>query len=315
KEELDKIRIFCGKMNFDPVILPNLPQYEREIFNLLQDNSLYILLDNILSSPGKRESVYNEYQFNIKPATDNQPYYSQFLLWKSIPLLADLFGNQSVAFFEVGYLLLYITFIQIIILAFLFIIVPLFRIGFKGGNKIRTLLYFSGLGFGYMFIEIILIQRFTLYFGNVIYAAASVVCLMLVSSGIGSFVSQKINLNTRSMVIILTVIISSLIIYTVFLSGILKLTIGYELNSKILLAILVIAPPAFFMGMPFPLGLRSLSLNDEIQIPWAWGINGMFSVIASVLAMIIAIELGFIWVMVFAIAAYSMSLSIYFRNA
>lgn len=315
KEELDKIRVFCGRMNFDPVILPNLPQYEREIFNLLQDNSFYVLIDKILSSPEKRESVYNDYQFNVKPATDNQPYYSQFLLWKSIPLLADLFGNQSVAFFEVGYLLLYITFIQIIILAFLFIIVPLFKIGFKGGNKFRTLIYFSGLGLGYMFIEIILIQRFTLYFGNVIYAAASVVCLMLVSSGIGSFVSQKINLNTRSLIIILSIIIASLTIYTLFLSYLLKLTIGYELTTKIFLSTLIIAPPAFFMGMPFPLGLRSLALKNEIQIPWAWGINGMFSVIASVLAMIIAIEIGFVWVMVFAIGAYSMSLSIYFRNA
>lgn len=310
KEELDKIRVFCGRMNFDPVILPNLPQYEREIFNLLQDNSFYVLIDKILSSPEKRESVYNDYQFNVKPATDNQPYYSQFLMWKSIPLLADLFGNQSVAFFEVGYLLLYITFIQIIILAFLFIIVPLFKIGFKGGNKIRTLIYFSGLGLGYMFIEIILIQRFTLYFGNVIYAAASVVCLMLVSSGIGSFVSQKINLNTRSLIIILSIIIASLTIYTLFLSYLLKLTIGYELTTKIFLSTLIIAPPAFFMGMPFPLGLRSLALKNEMQIPWAWGINGMFSVIASVLAMIIAIEIGFVWVMVFAIAAYSLSLSI-----
>jgi hypothetical protein len=210
QEEIESVRKFCNEMNIDPAILPAIHQEERERFNQLQDNSLYVLIDRILSSREEREKVYNEYPFNIRPATDNQPYYSQFLMWNSIPLLAELFGDQSVAFFEVGYLILYITFAQIVLLALLLIIVPLFKLGFKGGNKVRTLFYFSGLGIGYMFIEIILIQRFTLYFGNVIYAASAVVCLMLVSSGIGSFVSQRIKIKSKYFIVILSVIIFSL---------------------------------------------------------------------------------------------------------
>jgi hypothetical protein len=99
-------------------------------------------------------------------------------------------------------------------------------------------------------------------------------------------------------------------VYTLFLSDILKMTIGNDLTVKIIISALIIAPPAFFMGMPFPLGLRLLSSNSETsaQIPWAWGINGMFSVVATVLVTIVAIELGFVWVMLFAIAAYSLSL-------
>lgn len=310
-EEIESIRKICGEMNFDPVILPGLQQEERERFNQLQDPSLYILIDQLLATQEERERVYDQYQFNIIPATDNQPYYSQFLKWGSIPVLAELFGDQSVAFFEVGYLILYITFAQIVLLALLLIIVPLFKLGFKGGKKLNTLVYFSGLGLGYMFIEIILIQRFTLYFGNVIYAAAAVVCLMLVSSGIGSFVSQKIKIQSKYFIVILSVIIFSLMIYTIFLSDILKMTIGNSLFIKAIISALIIAPPAFFMGMPFPLGLRLLSSgSSELsnQIPWAWGINGVFSVIATVFATIVAIELGFVWVMLFAIAAYSLSL-------
>lgn len=310
QKEIESVRMFCTEMNFDPIILPGIHQDERERFNQFQDGSLYVLLDRILSSQEEREKVYNEYPFNIRPATDNQPYYSQFLMWKSIPLLAELFGDQSVAFFEVGYLILYITFAQIVLLALLLIVVPLFKLGFKGGNKVRTLFYFSGLGIGYMFIEIILIQRFTLYFGNVIYAAAAVVCLMLVSSGIGSFVSQRIKIQSKYFIVIISVIIFSLLIYTIFLSDILKMTIGSGLSIKIVISALIIAPTAFFMGMPFPLGLRLLSSNSETlaHIPWAWGINGMFSVVATVLVTIVAIELGFVWVMIFAIAAYSLSL-------
>ena len=308
--EIESVRIFCTEMNFDPIILPGITQEERERFNQLQDGSLYVLIDRLLSSQEEREKVYNEYHFNIRPATDNQPYYSQFLMWKSIQLLAELFGDQSVAFFEVGYIILYITLAQIVLLALLLIVVPLFKLGFRGGNKIRTLFYFSGLGIGYMFIEIILIQRFTLYFGNVIYAAAAVVCLMLVSSGLGSFVSQRIKTKNKSFILVLSFIIFSLMVYTLFLSDILKMTIGNDLTVKIIISALIITPPAFFMGMPFPLGLRLLSSNSETstQIPWAWGINGMFSVVATVLVTIVAIELGFVWVMLFAIAAYSLSL-------
>ena len=291
-------------MNFDPVLLPGIEEYEREKFNRLQDNSLYSMLDKILLSKEEREKLYTEYPFNIKPATDNQPYFSQFLEWSTIPLLAELFGNQSVPFFEVGYLLMYLTFIQITILAVILIIVPLFKIGFKSDGKLKTLLYFSGLGLGYMLIEIILIQRFTLYFGNVIYAAALVVCLMLVSSGFGSLVSQKITPKPYRIFLIVSFIIISFIIYALFLSGWLRTTIGFSLTAKIILSFIWIAPPAFFMGMPFPLGLKMLLFSNEYQIPWAWGINGVFSVVSAVLAIIIAVELGFVWVMLSAIGAY-----------
>ena len=307
--EIDSIRSFCERMNFDPVLLPGITESEKEKFNILQDKSLYSMLDRILQSKEERVRLFSEYPFNIKPATDDQPYFSQFLQWRTIPLLADLFGNQSVPFFEVGYLILYLTFFQITILAIILIIIPLFKLGFKGGRKFQTLAYFSGLGLGYMFIEIILIQRFTLYFGNVIYAAALVVCLMLVSSGFGSLVSQKITPKPYRIIFIIIFILVSLMIYTLFLSGWLKTTIGFTLTVKIILSFLLIAPPAFFMGMPFPLGLKLISSSNDSLVPWAWGINGVFSVISVVLATIIAIELGFIWVIVLAMGSYFLALT------
>jgi hypothetical protein len=315
EEEIKIIREFCNKMNFDPVILPGIKADEREKYNKLQDKSIYSSLDRILASPEEREKLYSEYPFNIKPAVDDKPYFSQFLKWKSISQLSEFFGNQSVPFFEVGYILLYLTFIQIVIFALILIILPLVKIGLKGGRKSWALVYFSGLGTGYMFIEIIFIQRFTLYFGNVIYAAAAVVSLMLISSGFGSLVSQKLQAKSNRLVGIIFIIIISLIIYAIFLSSLLKTTIVFTLPIKIIFTTLLIAPPTFFMGMPFPLGLRLLSERNDSQIPWAWGINGLFSVISVVLATIIAIELGFIWVMICAAAAYGLSLSVNLKRS
>jgi spermidine synthase len=318
-EEVEKIRSFCVNMNFDPVILPGVKQEERERFNKLQDDSFYRMIDKILSSKDERESVYSSYSFNIKPATDNQPYYSQFLQFKSIPLLAELFGSNAVPFFEVGYILLYLTFFQILFISLILIIIPLFKLGWKGENRIWTFLYFCGLGIGYMFIEIVLIQKFTLYFGNVIYSAAAVICLMLVSSGFGSWFSQNIYAKPSRIVGVISLIILSLLIYLFFLSPILKTTIAFTLTTKILFTTFLVAPPAFIMGMPFPLGLRLLSERSESaggeQVPWAWGINGLFSVISVVLATIIAIEFGFVWVMIFASIAYGLSLFVNLRKS
>jgi hypothetical protein len=90
------------------------------------------------------------------------------------------------------------------------------------------------------------------------------------------------------------------------------MTIIFSFPVKIIFTILLIVPPAFFMGMPFPLGLRLLASKNEPaereQLPWAWGINGVFSVTGAVSATIIAVEFGFIWVMVLAAAAYFITL-------
>lgn len=316
--DADTIRNFCKKMNFDPVLLPGIMPEERDYYNKLQDNSFYTLIDKLIHSESEREEVYNDYSFNIKPATDDQPYYSQFLQSKSLSQLSELFGNRNLPFIELGYVLLYVTIFQILLIAVILILTPLFKTGWKGENKTWTLIYFSGLGIGYMFIEIIFIQRFTLYFGNVIYASAAVICLMLLSSGFGSLLSQKFEARHSKLVGILMIIIISLVIYTLILSFLLKATIVFTLTTKIFFSTILIGPPAFLMGMPFPLGLRLLSSKNKSvetsQIPWAWGINGLMSVTSTALATIIAVELGFTWVMIFATLAYVISLMINFRS-
>lgn len=327
-EEIKVIREFCKKLNFDPVILPDIKADEREKFNRLQDKSLYLLIDRILASPEEREKVYSEYPFNIKPAVDDKPYFSQFIQWKSIPQIIELFGTGTAPFFEIGYVLLYVTFAQTVLLSIILIVLPLIKLGSKGGgppsliptsrdgraSKTWSLLYFSGLGLGYMFIEIIFIQQFTLYFGNVVYAAAAVVSLMLISSGVGSFISQRYSAINKNIAVVSGIIILLITFHLIFLSPLLKFTIGLSLGLKIFFSAVLIVPVAFSMGFPFPLGLRLVSQNNINHVPWAWGINGSVSVISVVLATIIAVELGFVWVMIFAVGAYSLALLVNLRS-
>jgi spermidine synthase len=307
QEESEQIREFCREMFFDPVILPDIKPGERSQFNQVQDEKFFDYIDEILS-PG-RNQLYTEYDFYLKPATDDKPFFSQFLRLNNIPHLSELFGTKSIPYFETGYVFALFTLIQVSIASIVIILLPLFKLGFKGKNKLKVLLYFSGIGIGYMAVEIVLIQRFILYFGNAIYSAAAVISSLLICSGIGSNFSSRINLKKNYPATILIIIAALLLLYTVLLTPVISETITFPLVAKYIFALAIIAPLSFLMGLPFPLGIRTLSAGNKEQIPWAWGINGSFSVISSTAAAIIAVELGFSWVMIIASAAYLLPLT------
>ncbi|MCK4664093.1 MAG: hypothetical protein KAT68_14590 [Bacteroidales bacterium] len=304
--DIKNIMDFCTKNYFDPVLFPGISEKERNKYNILQDTLLFSHFDKILSTD--RQNFYSEYLFNIKPATDNQPFFNQFLKLKNFFYFKKILGSRNAPFIETAYIFLIFTLIQIIFLALILIIVPLLRLGWNSGNKLGTLLYFGGIGIGYMFIEIVLIQRTLLYFDKPLFSVAVVLCIMLIFSGIGSYYSIKIKQNKRKLFFIIGVIVLLLLIYSVLFTVILKNTVELSIIFKLIIFIILIAPLSFFMGMPFPLGIKYLSLNNKNIIPWAWGINGCFSVVSTVLATIIAIEAGFVMVFLFAALAYFLTL-------
>jgi hypothetical protein len=303
EQQVNKIRSFCDSLFFDPVLLPGITDEERNRYNAFGDVSLFTMIDDIIS--GSKD--YDDYAFYISPATDNQPYFNQFIRFRSLPVLSDLYNQQSLPFLELGYLIVFVTLLQVTVLALLFIIVPLFRLRIVTGGKLPTLLYFAALGLGYMFIEIILIQRFILYFGTPVISASLVIGIMMIASGVGSYVTSVLQLNRRTLLIVIALVIICGVLLFAGLNPLLRASSGHAPYIKIIITVLVIALPAFFMGMPFPLGLKSVSIDRNSLVPWAWGINGCLSVIASPLAILIAVEAGFTWVMVVAVMVYSLA--------
>jgi len=300
--EAEKIRSFCDDKFFDPVLLPDIQPEERVKYNTLEDDSFFDYIDEILES--NKENLYKDYGFHIKPSTDDRPYFSQFMRLGSIPYLTDVFGPTEMPFLELGYLIVLLTLLQSLILAILFIIIPLFFLKKTGKGKLPTFLYFGALGLGYMFVEIILIQRFVLYFGHPIYAITAVISTMMLISGVGSYLSSRIKYIQQSAAKVTLLVAVLLLVYLFFLTPVLEATISSHIIIKIIVSLLLIAIPSFFMGMPFPLGIKNLSSHSESHIGWAWGINGSISVIATSLATLVAVEGGFRIVMAIALSCY-----------
>jgi hypothetical protein len=302
--ECDSVRAFCDRLLFDPLLLPQLDSATRHRYNLLNDESFFQLVDAILSD--KREELYAAYDFNIRPADDNRPYFSQFLRWRSVPRMKGLFGQHAFPFLEIGSLIIALTLVQISALAILLILLPLARKDVHVSGLSRTLLYFGALGLGYMFVEIVLIQRFILYLGHPLYAAAAVIGAMLIFSGAGSLFSSRVKDAAVAMRRTAGLAATIIALYTIVITPILQYSVGSHESVKFLLSCALIAPLAFVMGIPFPLGVRNIAQNSG-SVAWAWGINGCMSVIAAPLATLVAVEWGFVVVMTCAVSAYGVA--------
>ena len=304
--DVEKIRHFCGRLLFDPALLPGLREAERARFNGLQDGGFFRYLDALLSP--SRTGFYADYAFDVRPATDNRPYFFQFLRLKSVSHLTGIYGIRSFPFLEAGYLIVLLTLLLVTVAAVILILLPLHFLPRRGRQRMGVLLYFSGLGIGYMFVEIVLIQRFLLYFGNPIDAAATVISGMLVWSGIGSLLSARWVGKRGHALCVFGLIALFILADCLFLMPVLQATLSLPPALKIMLSLLLIAPVSLVMGVPFPLGIRLLSGTADHEIPWAWGVNGCLSVVGAVLATVIAVEAGFSQVMILAAAAYGMTL-------
>ncbi|NOQ46107.1 MAG: spermidine synthase-like protein, partial [Desulfobulbaceae bacterium] len=307
-DEIGLIHSFCDRLQFDPVILPGLRPQEQVRYHFQTDTHFFEHLTMVFS-PDRRQELYDGYTFNLRPVTDNRPFFSQFLRWQSMPHLIDLFGERTVPFLELGYVVVLLAFAQMAVAAGLLILLPLLRLGLpgKGGVARWTVPFFSGLGLGYMFFEVVLIHELILYFGHPVFAAAAGVGSLLIFSGVGSLLSGRFAAYRAGHSVAAALVALLLLVYIFILPFSLHHTIGLQTIWKIFFFLVLVAPPALVMGMPFPLGLGRLACHSGNQAAWAWGINGCVSVVSAGLAAIIAVELGFSAVMLAACLAYCLA--------
>ncbi len=243
----------------------------------------------------RQNELFDKYVFDIRPATDDKPYYSGYLKLRSIPQFLPRLGDISE---EWGYLLLLGTFLQSIIFGALIILLPLvmrWRELFRGRRgTVGVIAYYACLGLAYLMAEIFLIQRFVFFLANPVYANSIVITILLIASGIGSLASETLRLERRIKVLLAAAGIGIIVLCFLFLvPSLLQSSLGMPLPMKVLVAAALIAPLGFFMGVPFPTGLAALSESRKAILPWAWGVNGALSVTGSVLTRVLSTTLGF----------------------
>ncbi len=314
-EEINKVRDFSLSRSFDLAWLPGISPLEVNKYQLLQEPVFYLAARSLLKSP--ENNFIEEYKYDIQAATDNRPYFGNYFKWSSLKEFLSLPGQAGISMIGVGYPTLLITLAQASVAAFILILLPLFFVKTdkkKAPERRRNIIiYFLAIGLAFLFIEIAFIQKFTLILSQPLYAVAVTLCAFLIFSGLGSlYVQHCLKTTSTSIIAVLlrrSVITIGLIIviYIVLLPLISNTIMALPETARILSAFILAAPLAFFMGMPFPLGMATLQQNSPNLIPWAWGINGCASVLSAILAVLLAIETGFNGVMLCAVVLYLMA--------
>jgi hypothetical protein len=231
----------------------------------------------------------------------------RFLRWSAVPELIRSFGDRTVPFFGLGLFIAALGLIVAVLLSLILIVLPLLGLSSGRAGGPRTLIYFGGLGLGYFFVEIVFIQRFTLFLGHPVYAATAVIASMLIGSGIGSYFSSRLKANPSNVAKAALLVSVLVLLYIVVLDQMFDHAISLPLRGRAVIALLLILPPAFAMGFPFPLGLKFLGSIREQQLAWAWAVNGCLSVVGAASATLIALELGFTVVLLTAASVYGMA--------
>ncbi|HEV8491929.1 MAG TPA: hypothetical protein VGR76_06650, partial [Candidatus Angelobacter sp.] len=243
------------------------------------------------------------YAYNVSPVSDSAPFF--FFTLKTRHVIENIMAGTGHGMdwrINLGVVVLGMLLIISILAVLAFLILPLALHRHRQNvpkTGIVALLYFITVGFGFILVEISLIQRFVLFLGHPTYALTVVVFLLLLSSGAGS-VAARHRITSGGKVLPLLGLISAFIVgNVVLLPWLLSAGVGLPFAIKLLISAMVLAPLGFLMGMPFPTGLRLVK-----TVEWAWALNAAASVLGSVMAMIIAIHFGLTVTLLCAAVAY-----------
>ena len=235
------------------------------------------------------ESFCSSYPLDVCAPTDDKPF---FFYMKRLSDIGSSGSKQYLSSVD-PVALLTLTLAILAVLSGLALVVPLYMVRDGQRPPLSQLLFFIAIGMGYLMLEIALIQRFVLFLGFPTYALSVVLFAVLIFTGIGSHLSSRWTRPRRALSVDLVVVAALIFISAFVLPPMLRGMIGLSFVARVLATIALLAPFGLTLGMAMPIGLRRLSGLHPSGVPWAWGVNGVASVLASVLAVFIAINFGF----------------------
>jgi len=251
-----------------------------------------------------RERFLAEYPLDIRPTTDDRPFF--FHTTRLADQFQVAFGKSML--FGNGLSALLTLFGISAALVILFIIGPLLLVVRERGTGWPAwLVYFGALGAGFMLLEVALLQQFVLLLGHPVYSLTVTLFSLLLGTGLGSFFSRRIPPDrVKAITVRAALIVAAVGLVAPWLvPAVINIAIPWSLTLRILTAVAMLLPLGFLLGMPLPGGMRLLAERSPEIIPWGWGLNGAFSVVGATLAVFIAMNWGFSTALLAGAATYA----------
>jgi len=295
RDEVDRVRSFTAQNGFDLPLAPFGAGDPQSPFTRLVHGG-----DNLLDSSGQPQP------FDLEPVTDDRPFFFHVLPWSS------LFGNDQMVWYSpgssTGLIVLAMMLVQAVVVGSILIFLPLMLRRTKrarGRQTLGYLLYFTGLGLGFLLIEISFVQKYVLLLGYPTYSLTVTICSLLVFAGLGAALSRRGWSRPRFfLACVLLVTLAMVLVEVLILPAVRDRFLAAGLPVRILVTVLLQFPLGTALGMYFPTGVELLRRSNPALIPWAWAVNGVSSVASSVLAVILGMSFGFSFVMLVAAGIY-----------
>lgn len=246
-----------------------------------------------LSNVDLRNELNNNFPLNITSPVDNKPFFFHFMNF------SDLFNLQFLRHWDLAFnakaVFILLTLAgTMAVLSLLCIVIPLKitskKVNLKGSSG--YFIYFMTIGLGFMLIEISQIQRLNIFLGHHTYSIAAALFTLLISTGTGSYFSGIEKFVKKSIKIRFILLIAVLVLFGAITPYIINYFSSSSTEIRILVSVIILFPIGFFLGMAFPIGMKLAGINFPGITPWLWGINGVMSVLATVLSIIIAMNYG-----------------------
>jgi hypothetical protein len=271
--------------------LTNEFEFEEIITPAVVNDTIFSVLT---STKDKRDEFNSAYPVEIYSPTDDRPFFFHYLKFQDL-FRVSFWKEWDMDFNAKAVSILLTLAATMLVLSFLCIVVPL-KITSKKTNLKGTLpyfLFFSFIGLGFMLVEISQIQHLNIFLGHPTYSIAAALFTLLLSSGIGSYLSgaNKAGIKRNSMVRF-GMLLLVLILFGLFTPHIIESFREQSTPVRVFVSVCVLFPIGLFMGMAFPLGMKLAAQRSPESAPWLWGINGVMSVLATVLSIIIAMNYG-----------------------
>ena len=245
-----------------------------------------------LTQPDGLDEFLRSYPINIAAPTDDSPFFFNMLRLRDLARTSLLdFGSLShnmKAVATLGILLVTVTGLTTLCL-----LLPLWvtrhRVELAGAGPFFV--FFIAIGLGFMLIETSLMQRLIIALGHPTYGLSVVLFSLLLSSGLGSYLTSNVNVEGaaeagRSRLIGLVAVLA---IFGLLTPAIVTRIEPMTTTARILAAVAILFPAGVFMGVAFPLGMKLAAGRTSGLTAWFWGLNGAASVLASVLSVCIAL--------------------------
>jgi spermidine synthase len=259
-----------------------------------------------LDDAAREKAFVSAYPLDVSPPTDDRPFFFHYTYWRHLlgpdPLVPNAYPVMQWS--------LVLLSAVVALASVVGVYLPLRRLA-REGTRVRQAgryaLFFAGTGVGYMAVEIALLQKFGLFLGHPNYALSVVLAVLLLATGAGSLFSATLVRGLGGQLRFASYALGAVIILEhLLLLPRLPALLGLSFGTRVLMTALLVTPVGLLLGVFVPTALERLKPEAGAFVPWAWGINGMFSVLAPLLSVALSMTWGISALLLSAVPVYLM---------